>query len=209
MWGTPHRLERIVYRIVLFLHVAGAAATFAGVGAWFFAAVLIRRSSRVEEVRSLASLYEMGGVLAVIGILVVAASGLDMALTVWSLRVGWIQVALVAFVLLAPIGPFVIGRRIELLIAEARQAGDGPLPPRLRARADDPVPKVGLLVIIGDLAGIVFLMTVKPSFGGSVLAILVFIGLGAVLAVPAVGRAVSVAVDTFARMEESNPLYRR
>lgn len=196
-------------RIVLFLHVAGAIATVAGVAAWFFAAVLLRRVARVEDVRRLAPLYEMGGALALIGILVVAASGLDLALTVWSLRVGWILVAIGAFALLAPVGPFLISPRIELLIAEARRAGDGPLPPMLRARVNDSLPKAGLLVILGDLTGIVFLMTVKPSLGGSVLAVLAFIGLGSVLALPPVGTVVTRGLDIFARLERSSPLYRR
>ncbi len=198
-----------MYRVVLFLHLAGAVATFVGVGTWFFAALTIRRVRRVEEVRSLASIYEMSVVLALLGILVVAGAGLYMALTVWSLRVGWIQVAIGAFALMAPVGPLVVAPRIGRLIAAARGADDGLLTPGLRARVQDPVPKVGLMVILGDLAGIVFIMTIKPSFLGSVLAVVAFIGLGALLSLPVVGRLVLAGVEALARLEESNPLYRR
>ncbi len=198
-----------MYRIVLFVHLAGAVATFVGVGAWFFAAVTARRVRRIEEVRSLASIYEMSGVLAIIGIVVVAASGLDLALTVWSLEVGWIQVAIAAFALMAPVGPLVVGPRIERLIRAARGADDGPLSPPLQAHVHDPLPKVGMLLVIGDLVGIVFIMTTKPSFIGSILAVVAFIGLGAVLSLPAVGRLVSSGVEVLARLEQSNPLYRR
>ena len=196
-------------QVTLFLHVAGAIATFVGVGAWFFAVVALRRARRVEQIMILAPIYQMGGAFGLLGIVVVAVTGLDLALTVWSLRVGWIQVAIGAFALLSPVGPLVVAPRMERIIRAARMAAEGPVAPVLLARQRDPVLKLGLHLIIGDLVGIVFLMTAKPSFGGSMVAILAFIGLGLALALPPVGTAASMAVESFARLEESNPLYRR
>jgi hypothetical protein len=199
----------VSYRLVLFLHLAGAVATFTGVGAIFLAALTVRRVQRAEEVRSLASIYEMGAALGLVGIFTVAASGLYMALTVWGLSTGWVQVAIGAFALLAPVGPLIVGPRIELLMRAARGLEDGPLSPGLTARVTDPLPKLGLLMIMGDLSGIVFIMAVKPSLTGSILAIVAFVGLGAALALPPVGRVASGAVDALARLERSSPLYRR
>jgi hypothetical protein len=71
------------------------------------------------------------------------------------------------------------------------------------------VPKVGVLLVTGDLAGIVFIMTIKPSFIGSILAVVAFIALGALLSLPVVGRLVSGGVEVLARLEQSNPWYRR
>ena len=122
---------------------------------------------------------------------------------------GWVQVGIGAFALMAPVGPLAVSPRIELLIRAARRLGDGPLPPALMARVNDPLPKFGLLVVMGDLAGIVFIMTVKPSLTGSIVAVAAFVGLGAALALPAIGRMVSGAVAALARLERSNPLYRR
>jgi hypothetical protein len=198
-----------LYQVTLFLHVAGAIATFVGVGAWFFGIVALRRARRVEEIMILAPIYQMGGAFGLLGIVVVAVTGLDLALSAWSLRVGWIQVAIGAFALLAPVGPFVVAPRMERIIREARMASDGPVAPALLARQGDPVLKLGLHVIIGDLVGIVFLMTAKLSFGGSIVAILGFIGLSLALALPPVGKATSMVVESFARLEESSPLYRR
>jgi len=98
---------------------------------------------------------------------------------------------------------------MERIIRKARMASDGPVAPALLARQGDPVLKLGLHVIIGDLVGIVFLMTAKPSFGGSIVAILAFIGIGLAVALLPVGKAASMAVESFARLEESSPLYRR
>jgi hypothetical protein len=98
---------------------------------------------------------------------------------------------------------------MERIIREARMASEGPVAPGLLAQQGDPALKLGLHLIIGDLVGIVFLMTAKPSFGGSIVAILAFIGLGLAIALPPVGKATSMAVESFARLEESSPLYRR
>ena len=157
----------------------------------------------------LAPIYEMGGVVGLLGIAVVAATGLNLALTTWSLRVGWIQVAIGAFALLAPVGPFVIAPRLERIIREARMGDAGPVPPALLAQQVDPLLKLGLHAIIGDLVGIVFVMTAKPSFGGSIVAILAFVALGLTLALPLVGKAASILVESFAKLESSSPLYRR
>ncbi len=196
-------------QVTLFLHVLGAITTFVGVGALFFGIVALRRARRVEEILILAPIYQMGAALGLLGILVVAATGLSLALTTWSLRVGWIQVAIGAFAVLAPVGPLVIAPRLEHIIRGARIAAEGPLPPALLAQQGDPVPKLGLHLIVGDLVGIVFLMTIKPSFGGSIVAILASIGLGLTLALPQIGKATSTLVESFARLEESSPLYRR
>ncbi len=197
-----------VYQLVLFIHVAAAMATFAGVGAWFFMILALRKASAVGEVSTLAPIFRLGGVVGVTGIVILAAAGLDLAWTTGSLGLGWIQVAIGAFALLAPVGPIVVAPRIERIFREVRLADDGPLPPTLLARLHDPVPKLALHVIFGDLVGIVFVMTAKPSFIGSIVAIVFFIVMGLCLALPPVGRAAWAFVNGFADLEESSPVYR-
>lgn len=198
-----------IYQATVFLHVAGAITTFVGVGAWFFGIVALRRARRVEEVRILAPIYEMGGAVALLGIVVVAVTGLDLAVSVWGLGSGWIQVAIGAFALLSPVGPLVIAPRLERIIREARRVSDGPVSASLMARQTDPALKLGVHAIVGDLVGIVFLMTTKPSFSASIVAVITFIGVALLVALPPVGKAASAAVDILARLEASNPLYRR
>ena len=199
----------MTYRIVLFLHVAGAIATFIGVAGWFFAVVAMRRVQRTSEVSSLAWIYEMAGVIGLTGILVVAASGLYMAATVWGLSRDWVLVAIAAFAFMAPVGPLMVSPRIELVIQLARKSGEGPPPAELAARQKDPIPKLGLLAVIGDLVGIVFIMTFKPGLVGSVAAVLVGVAFFELLGLPAIGKSLSAAVDAVARLERNNPLYRR
>lgn len=101
------------------------------------------RGAPHRRAQKLASIYEMGATLALTGILVIAASGLDMAPTVWGLSAGWIQVATGAFVVMAPVGPLIVGPRIELFIREARELGEGQVSAGLSGHTKGPVIKVG------------------------------------------------------------------
>lgn len=145
----------------------------------------------IDEIRSLASIYAMGGIVALLGNRcgwgLRPLHGFDGVEPPRELGPGWDR-------RLRPDGPCRPARRqscIELLIRVARRLRDGPLSPALMARVNDPLPKFGLLVVMGDLAGIVFIMTVKASLTGSILAVVAFAGLGAALALPAIGRQAS------------------
>lgn len=197
-----------VYQIVLFIHIASAMATFVGVGAWFLMILALRRARAVGEVSTLVPIFRVGGVVGVTGIVILGVAGLYLAWTTAGLGIGWTQVAIGAFALLAPVGPLVVAPRIERIFHDARLADDGPLSPGLIARLRDPVPKVAMHVIFGDLVGIVFVMTTKPSFIGSMVAVVIFIVIGLGLALPPVGKAAWTFVDGFADLEESSPVYR-
>lgn len=197
-----------IYQVALFVHVAAAMATFVGVGAWYFVVLALRRARRVAEVTILAPIFRVGGVVGVTGILILAVAGLDMAVSTGSLGLGWIQVAIGAFAVLAPVGPLVVAPRLERAFHEAGLADEEALSPSLLARLHDPIPKLAMHVILGDLVGIVLVMTAKPSLAGSIVAVAVFIVVSLVLALPPVGKVAWAFVDGFADLEESSPLYR-
>src|SRR5260370_19282700 len=197
-----------VYQVALFGHVAAAMAAFGGVGAWFFVVLALRRARGVAEITILAPIFRVGGIVGVTGILILSVAGLDMAVSTGSLGFGWIQVAIGAFAVLAPVGPLVWAPRLERAFREARLAEEGPPSPVLLARLRDPIPKLALHIILGDLVGIVLVMTAKPSLTGSIVAIAVSIVVSLVLALPAVGKAAWAFVDGFANLEESSPVYR-
>jgi len=197
-----------IYQVALFVHVAAGMATFVGVGAWFFTVLALRRARGVADVTIQAPIFRVGGVVGVTGIVILAVAGLDMAVSTGSLGLGWIQVAIGAFAVLSPLGPLVVAPRLERVFREAGLADEGPLSPALLARLHDPIPKLALHVILGDLVGIVFVMTAKPSLTGSIVAVAVSIVVSLVLALPPVGKAAWAFVDGFANLEESSPVYR-
>lgn len=173
-----------VYTIVLFLHVSGTIGVFMGVGTWLFGAAVMRRAERVEQVRIIAGLTVMSGNLAVVSLLLLAAAGLYLALTVWGIWTGWIDVATVSFVLLGPVGGLVIDPRMRAIAKAAKEVPDGPLPEALEARTHDPVLGTGLRIYIVYLLGIVFVMITKPAVEASILVMAIALALGLLSGLP-------------------------
>ena len=167
-----------IYTLMLFVHIVGAIGTFVGVGVWLFAALALRRTQTVGQVRALTSLIQPSGVLAIVSILLLGVAGFYMGITVWGERATWIIVATISFLLLAPFGVFVIDPRLRAVAKAAAAAPDGPLPETLATHTRDPLAGIGLSVYICVLLGIVFLMTTKPSTGVSILAMVVATLLG-------------------------------
>ena len=167
-----------IYTVVLFLHVSGAIGYFISMGVWLFGLVGLRRAQRVEQVRSLSNLIGMTGPIFGISVLFILAAGLYMAITAWSLQTGWIAVALITLVLMAPLGTAIIEPRRRALSRLANEAPDGPLPETLKQSIHDPVLGTSLQTLTTLLFGIVFLMTTKPSLPGSLIVMAVALALG-------------------------------
>jgi hypothetical protein len=170
-----------VYTIVLFLHVIGAIGYFISMGTWLFGLAALRRAQRVEQVRAFTQLIGRLGPFFGISVLLLLATGLYMAITAWGLLTGWIVVALISLILIAPLGTVFIEPRRRTIDRLAQEAPDGPLPQSLEQRTHDPVLMTALQTVIILLLGIVFLMTNKPSLIGSLIVMGVALVLGLAL----------------------------
>ena len=167
-----------IYTIALFLHVSGAIGYFAGIGTWLFILVGLRRAQRVEQVRALVNLIGLSGPFTGISALLILVTGFFMALSAWSLRTGWIAVALISLVLMVPSSAALIEPRRRAIDRLAREAPNGPLSQALERRTHDPVLGTALQTVAALLLGIVFLMTTKPSLTGSLIVMAVALALG-------------------------------
>jgi len=155
-----------IYNIFLFLHVSGAIGYFVGMGTWLFGFAAMRRAQRVEQVRALTNLTGRLGPLFGISVLLILVTGLYMAITAWGFQTGWIPVALVSLILIAPLGTAIIEPRRRTIARLAQEAPDGPLPQELEQRIHDPILGTALQTVTILLLGIVFLMTTKPELIG-------------------------------------------
>lgn len=173
-----------LYTIALFLHVSGAIGAFVSVGTWLFGLAALRRAQRVEQVRAIAWLIIVVSPLMVFSVLLIGVAGLDMALTTWGIGTGWIAVALVSFVLIGPIGAFVLDPRMRTIVAMARKEPDDPCSDALDVRTHDPILGTGVQTLTAMLLGIVFLMTTKPPLANSIIAMVVALALGLVSGLP-------------------------
>jgi Predicted integral membrane protein (DUF2269) len=167
-----------LYTIALFFHVSGAIGYFVGIGTWLFILVGLWRAKRVEQVRALVNLIGLSGPFSGISVLLLLASGFYMALTAWGLQTGWIDVALISLILMLPLGTALIEPRRRAIDRLAQETPDGPLPQSLEKRIHDPVLLTALQTVAALLLGIVFLMTTKPSFIGSLIVMAVALALG-------------------------------
>jgi ABC-type spermidine/putrescine transport system permease subunit II len=167
-----------IYTIVLFLHVSGAIGYFIGIGIWLFGLATLRRAQRVEQVRSIANLVGLTGPLFAVSVLLILVTGLYRAFTAWGLQTGWIDVALISLILMAPLGTALVEPRRRAIDRMAREAPDGPLPESLEQRTHDPLLGTTLQTLATLLLGIVFLMTTKPSLPVSLIVIAVALALG-------------------------------
>lgn len=171
-----------LYTLALFVHLVGVIGVFAGIATWLFGAVLLVRADRVEQVRMIAGAMGAVGNVVVASILVLAAGGFYMGITTWGIQAVWLDVATLAFALLAPIGALVIDPRVKAMLRLARQEPDGPLSGKLAAHTHSGFLLASLLVYLAYLLGIVFLMATKPALTAAILTMVVAVAVGLLLA---------------------------
>src|SRR6266700_559287 len=168
-----------IYNIVLFVHVIGAIGYFLGIGIWLFILVGLRRSQHVEQVRALIHLNDLSAPFGAASAVILLAAGLYLALTAWSLLTGWILVALISLILIVPTTAVLIAPRRSTLVKQlARETPEDVISLALKQRIYDPVLWTTVQTVAVLLLGIVFLMTVKPGLGGSLIVMAVALVLG-------------------------------
>ncbi len=161
--------------------VSGAIGYFIGLGIWLFGLAVLRRAQRVEQVRTLTQLVRRTGPFFGISILLILATGLYMTATAWGFQTGWIDVALISLILIAPLGTDFIEPRRRTIDRLAKEAPDAALPRSLEQSTRDPVLLTAVETVTILLRGIVFLMTNKPSLIGSLMVMAIALALGLAL----------------------------
>src|SRR5215469_16644401 len=171
------------YVIVLFLHICGALGYFISAGTRSLDMIILQRAQRVEQVRIITTLDNWLGPLFGISLLTLVVTGLYMTVTTWGFNTGWIDVALTSVILMAPSGALLMEPRRRAIVGLARKLPDGPIPPELHRHIDNKVLQATARALPLLLLGIVFLMTTKPSLGGSILVMVVALALSIIVGV--------------------------
>lgn len=168
----------LLYHLALFLHILGAFGLIAAITLEAIGLRGLRQAARREEVLLWLGISR-GLVLrlapASLGLILV--TGLYMTTTAWGWK-GWILVALASLVLLAVVGGLGTGIRMARIGPAIGQASAGPLSDDLRRALRDPVLLTSLRTRLAIVLGVVFLMTVKPSGGASVVVVVVAVAIG-------------------------------
>ncbi len=162
--------------VVHFLHIVGALGYFAAFGLEWASLAHLRRASTAEEAGQWLGLRTWVQRLGPVSLVVILPSGFYMMATTvgWA---GWIIVALAALVLIAILGASLTGPR-TLAVEKAISVEHGPLPTALYQRLGSPLLWTSLLLRTAIALGIVFLMSIKPDWVGSLATIGIAIALG-------------------------------
>jgi hypothetical protein len=169
------------YHYVLYIHLL---SLFVGIGA---ATVLSVCLFQLRSARELTDALPWGRVAGKVGrffpvaILGLFGSGAYMTSDVWTWSTGWIQVGIVALVVLAIQGPVIAERSGKKLEQALRENGPGPLGEQARKMTRYPGLWVTEFSAIGLVLAIVWNMTVKASTGNSIAAAVIGYGVGAAL----------------------------
>jgi len=159
-----------LHSIALFLHIVGALGLFVALGLEWAGLLTLRRLANIEQARGwvnlIASLPRLYGFIW----MAILLPGLYLALTVWGWDKGWIVVSLASMVVFPILGAAVSGSKLQV-IGRIVTSESGQLSTTFHDLVSDPFLWASIHVRTAIALGIVFLMTIKPSWDGAVVSI--------------------------------------
>jgi hypothetical protein len=162
--------------VVLFLHFAGVAGLFAGIGALWQDLLQARRAALVEGLRELTPPAMVAWLLPV-SALALLLTGVDLARREEAWTQAWVVTGGLSLAL--AVGAAMVTRmRLGMVSTLAALATPGPVPPGLRGRLDDARLWVSASVSVAFSVGALFVMTVEAGAWLSVLVLLLAGGAG-------------------------------
>ena len=170
------------YHTVLFLHFVSLFVGFGAAALMGTCLFRLRAAQTAPEAAPwgmLAGKTERAFPVAILGLF---ATGAYMTHKLWTWDTGWIDVAIVALVVLGATGILVASRRAALLEAALRASGPGPLSAEARKLTCDPALWIVTLGNPGLVLGVVWNMTQKPGTAGAIAAAVIGWAVGALLA---------------------------
>lgn len=176
-----------MYDIALFVHILGVVLLVGAVTTNLLATLRAQRAATVAEIASLTSVTRKidlvigPAMLLILGpaIYMVARGGDDGSIR-WTS--GWVDVALVVFLVMAVLGPTVESAHAKRLLSLATSLPDGPVPPELDAVRRAPAATYVTLFGVSQIVAFLYLMTNKPALAGAITACVVAALVSAVLA---------------------------
>ena len=143
--------------LILFVHITAAMGVFAAMGIEGVALLQLRRASSLAQLQAAVNGLRLMQRVMALSALTLVLSGLYLAGSAWGWSVPWINLGFASLVAAAVLGGATTGRTIGRVQAGASD--------QLRA----PLLGISYRTRIAMLIGIVYLMTVKPALGESLI----------------------------------------
>ena len=170
-----------LYTFLLFAHILGVLGLFIGMGLQWVSILRLRRARTVGQAREWSSLARGAGRLGPISGALVIGAGIAMMVMRWELSTPWITVSLFAIAAMMAAGMGVAARRTKAIgraLAQDSSGADDLLTPEVNGLTHNPALWVATQLAASLALGVVFMMTVKPDLGGSLLTLAVTLALG-------------------------------
>jgi uncharacterized membrane protein YqjE len=169
-----------VYDIALFVHMLGLISLFGAFVISVRAGARLRAATTLEQARTWLGLLVSTTRMFPAGLGLLLVSGLYMMIDRWKSPYPWIVVALVGLILLGALGGGVVDRRLRAMSAAAAEGGEAAAERLFRLIAD-PLPWTLMAALNGLALGVVWVMSTKPRWAGSIGVVALAAVLGAVL----------------------------
>lgn len=165
----------MLYSLALFFHVLAAIGMFAALGIEWTTLRNLARATSGEEARDWLGHFAILRRLYPLSFVTILVTGVYMMTLAWGGE-PWIAVGLLGMLALPAIAGVMTARRVRRIGPELGESVE--LDGSLKARLADSALQRSHRLRAGLAVGIVFLMTVKPGWVGSLAAILAFTALG-------------------------------
>lgn len=175
-----------IYSFALFLHIAGSLGFFITLGLEWTSLHQIKNAGTSEQVRAWISIFNGTRRFGMASTLTIIVAGIYLMASAWG-GAAWIIVTLAAMGLMIVLIN-TLTRPRTLAIAQVVTAGKGPMSSAVQSLVNDPRLWISIQTRMAISLGIVFLMTVKPGLGGSLLTISMAIVIGLASSLPMIRR---------------------
>ena len=170
----------MLYSIALFLHVLGALGMFVALGIEWTCLRNLPHATNAREARGWLGLFMILRRFYPLSFFTILVTGIYMMAVSWG-GAPWIAIGLLGLLALPAIAGVMTARRVRRIGPELGESVE--LDESVKARLVDPALRLSHRLRVGLAVGIIFLMTVKPGWIGSLAAIVAFTALGGLAAV--------------------------
>lgn len=167
-----------LYHVMLFVHILAAIVVVGGSFALDFAGARTKRARSVDSLRSWLEASAIGSKAVAVAAAVTLIAGVYLGFDGGWWGDGWLTVALVLFVAAGALAAQVMDRGIGRMLEIAADFPDGPMTPELGRQLAQPAMALAGPTMVGIDLSILFLMTNKPGWIGSLVFSAVVVGLG-------------------------------
>lgn len=168
-----------MYEIVLFLHLLTIGIAFLAIGMMLLAVLQLRNAETVSDaLRAIAASASVEKVMPLATVLLLLTGGY-LTQVRWTWTTPWVDVAIAGLLLITFIGAVGLGSRARALHAELEAARGNAIDATLSARVHDPFLMVGSGLNVGLVAGVMYVMVLKPALFPAIAALLIGGAVGA------------------------------